>query len=428
MDNTLLSAVKEMRNADMEYKNYLKELADIYEEYKKFDKDKIPLCAAENYVSPFAKQGLISCYEGKYVSGYIQRDKEKDFIGSDYLEKVFFLANELANEFFHAQYNDFRSLTGMNTVALILMSMIDKNSKILITDPASGGHGSLPKLCDNLGIQYSSIPFDYKKMQIDYEQLNEILLNDHEVSYLFFCQSDILQPPDLNKIDLPENVGIIYDATQTLGLIAGGMLPNPLESQENIVLIGGTHKTFPGVTCGYVATNSEKIIQQINQNISPNFLRNVQVNNIISVCLSMIEMLHIGKQYANNIVYIANKLGRELSSQGIYVKKISDKLFTQTHQIFIGKGASSIDETYAYFRKYGITLNKRNTKYIQGFRIGVQEIARYGFQDHVTELAELIRLILEEPFRKKEILTLKAHLAKLKTDKYVIDDIFMELD
>lgn len=412
----------------MEHKDYLKYLSKIYEEYKNFDDSKIPLCAAENFVSPFAMQGLTSRYEGKYISGYIQRNKEKDFIGSDYLEKIFFIANDLASNLFHAKYNDFRSLTGMNTVALILMSMVDKNSKILITDPESGGHGSLPKLCDNLGIRYSSIPFDYVNMQINYEKLNEILLNDHEISYLFFCQSDILQPPDFNLIKLPKKVGIIYDATQTLGLIAGNAVPNPLDSQKHMVLIGGTHKTFPGVTCGYVATNSDNIIQKINQNISPNFLRNIQVNNIMSVCLSMIEMLHIGEQYANNIVYIANTLGKTLSDKGIYVKEIADGLYTKTHQIFIGTGKLSVDETYTYFKKYGITLNKRNTKYIKGFRIGVQEIARYGFEKYIDELSELIRLVLVEPSKEKEILTLKAYLAKFKTNKYNVDNIFMEWD
>lgn len=412
----------------MGYKSYLNRLMTLYEEYKTFDKEKIPLCAAENYVSPFSMQGLISHYEGKYVSGYIQRDKEKDFIGSDYLEKVFFLADDLAKELFHAKYNDFRSLTGMNTVALMLMSMIDRDSTILITDPASGGHGSLPKLCRNYGIRYESIPFNYSTMQVDYESLNELLHDKGEISYLFFCQSDVTQPPDLSRINLPSNVGIIYDATQTLGLIAGGVLPNPLDQLQNIVLIGGTHKTFPGVTCGYVATNSDKIIQQINQNISPNFLRNVQVNNITSVCLSMIEMLQFGEQYANNIVYIANALGRALTEREIYVKSISDELFTRTHQIYIGTGKYGVDETYANFRKYGISLNKRNTAYITGFRIGVQEIARYGFEEHINELAELIRLVLDEPHKEKEILTLKAHLAKFKTNKYVVDNIFMELD
>ncbi|WP_122641511.1 PLP-dependent aminotransferase family protein [Luxibacter massiliensis] len=412
----------------MEHENYLKYLSKIYEEYKNFDDSKIPLCAAENFVSPFAMQGLTSRYEGKYISGYIQRNKEKDFIGSDYLEKIFFIANDLASNLFHAKYNDFRSLTGMNTVALILMSMVAKDSKILITDPESGGHGSLPKLCDNLGIRYSSIPFDYVNMQINYEKLNEILLNDHEISYLCFCQSDILQPPDFNLISSPKKIGIIYDATQTLGLIAGSTIPNPLDSQKNMVLIGGTHKTFPGVTCGYVATNSDNIIQKINQNISPNFLRNIQVNNIMSVCLSMIEMLHIGEQYANNIVYIANTLGKTLSNKGIYVKEIADGLYTKTHQIFIGTGKLSVDETYTYFKKYGITLNKRNTKYIKGFRIGVQEIARYGFEKYIDELSELIRLVLVEPSKEKEILTLKAYLAKFKTNKYNVDNIFMEWD
>ena len=413
---------------NMEYGHYLCRLKEFYREYKVFDNEKIPLCAAENYVSPFSMQGLISHYEGKYVSGYIQRDKEKDFIGSDYLEKIFFLADDLAKELFHAKYNDFRSLTGMNTVALMLMSMMDRGSTILITDPVSGGHGSLPKLCKNYGVCYDSIPFNYSTMQVDYESLNKLLQEKNEISYLFFCQSDIIQPPDLRQIILPSNVGIIYDATQTLGLIAGGVLPNPLDQVKNIVLIGGTHKTFPGVTCGYVATNSDKIIQQINQNISPNFLRNVQVNNITSVCLSMIEMLHIGEQYASNIVYIANALGRALTERGIYVKSISNESFTKTHQIFIGTGKYNVDDTYANFRKYGITLNKRNTAYITGFRIGVQEIARYGFEEHIDDLAELIRMVLDEPYKEKEILTLKAHLAKVKTNKYVIDDIFMELD
>lgn len=74
----------------VKYIDYYKRLTTIYEEYKVFDRTKIPLCAAENYTSPFVKQGLISNYEGKYISGYIDRDKEKDFIGSDYLEKFFY--------------------------------------------------------------------------------------------------------------------------------------------------------------------------------------------------------------------------------------------------------------------------------------------------------------------------------------------------
>ena len=412
----------------MNYSDYMNRLLAIYKEYKIFDHAKIPLCAAENYVSPFAKQGLISHYEGKYISGYIYRDKEKDFIGSDYLEKIMLLASDLAKDLFGAEYNDFRSLTGMNTVALILMTMVEKGSKILITAPRSGGHGSLPKLCDNLGVCYEPIPYDVVKMQIDYNRLNDILTHDRRISYLFFCQSDLIQPPELDKIELPDSAGIIYDATQTLGLIAGQVLPNPLELQKNIIMIGGTHKTFPGVTCGYVATNCNEYMQKVNQNISPNYLRNVQVNNITSVCLTMLELLQFGQEYAQNIIYMANELGRILMSKGLQIKCISPSRFSLTHQLFIETDPNDVDEAYRNFRKYGITLNKRNTAYVVGFRLGVQEIARYHFDEHLEELAKLIRLVLKEPEKQEEILSLKADLAKLKTSRYVIDDIFMELD
>ena len=407
---------------------YLCKLQTIYAEYLKFDEEKIPLCAAETYVSPFVKQGLISKYEGKYISGYLGRDKDKDFVGSDFLEKILNLASDLAREIFNSKYNDFRCLTGMNTVALILMSLVDKSSKILITDPSSGGHGSLPKLCDNYGVRYESIPYNYEKMQIDYDRLNEKINNDKDISFLFFCQSDVIQPPELSKIKLKNNIGIIYDATQTLGLIAGKVLQNPLEYHNNVVLIGGTHKTFPSVTCGFVASNNDDYIKKLDQNISPNFLRNIQVNNIVSVCLSMIEILTFGSNYSNAIVNVANQLGKNLTDRNIKVKKINDGFFTLTHQIYIEVSEDTVDEIYTLFKTFGISINKRKTKYVNGFRIGVQEIARYDMSEHVAELSELISMIILNPSRKSEIFRLKYHLSKFKQDRFIIDKIFMELE
>ena len=211
-------------------------------------------------------------------------------------------------------------------------------------------------------------------------------------------------------------------------MIAGQVLPNPLELQKNVIMIGGTHKTFPSVTCGYVATNCEDYINKINQNISPNYLRNVQVNNIVSVCLTMIEFLRFGQAYAQNITRTVNGLGHALKSKGIKVKQLPDGLFSHTHQLFIELDPTYVDDAYRNFRNYGITLNKRKTPYMVGFRLGVQEIARYHFDKNLEELAELIRLVLEEPENRQEILMLKSDLAKLKTDRYIMDDIFMEWD
>ncbi len=409
-------------------KNYFEQLQMIYNEYLEFDKSKIPLCAAENYVPDYVKACLTSKYEGKYISGYLGRIKSKDFIGGDHLEKLLKLANSLGSDIFRAKYCDFRCLTGMNTVALMLMIMPDKSQKILITDPLSGGHGSLPKLCNNLGVKYESIPYNPDEMQINYSELNKILKQDKNISFIFFCQSDLIQPPDLSKIEIPQNIGIIYDATQTLGLIAGKKLPNPLTFSNKIIMIGGTHKTFPSVTCGFVATNNDEFIEKLDTNISPNFLRNIQANNILSVCITMLEMLEIGNDYAENIVKTSNTLGKCLEKRNISIKKISNEVYTQTHQIFISVQPEHVDDTYLNFKKYGVTLNKRIMPYVTGFRLGVQEIARYKMCNYLDDLADLITLILNEPEKQKEIFSIKTKLSDMKSDMYYLDKLFREWD
>lgn len=409
----------------MDYTDYLEKFKKIFLEYQSFDTVKIPLCAAETFVSSFSKQALNSIYEGKYITGNNSYDENKDFIGSQFLKKILDFSNEIGRVLFHTKYTDFRCLTGMNTVAIVLMSLIDKDKKVLITDPSSGGHGSLPKLCDNFGIKYDSMPYNMDKMQIDYDKLNCMLEMDNSIGYVFFCQSDIICIPDLEKIKFPKNVTIVYDATQTLGLIASRTIPNPVDFNNNLLLIGGTHKTFPGTTCGFIATNNDILIEKMDMQISPNFLRNTQINNIASVCLTMIELLKFGKDYSCAIVKAANDLGSLLEKKGISVKKIDEFKYTETHQIFISVEPKQVDLLYSKFKENYITLNKRNTDYIRGFRLGLQEVARYELVNHLEELSTLISGIINNTLSKNEIKKLVTYLSEFKKDNYYINDIFM---
>ena len=116
------------------------------------------------------------------------------------------------------------------------MSLLKNTDSVLITTPDQGGHASIPVILDKLGINYGAMPYDYDNYQIDYKELNN-LCKTGAYKFLIFCQSDIINPPDMSKISLPDSMGIIYDGTQTLGLIASGVLENPLENINNIVLI-----------------------------------------------------------------------------------------------------------------------------------------------------------------------------------------------
>lgn len=243
--------------------DYLNRLKAIYDDYKEFDNKKIPLCAAETYMSAFVRQGLISVFEGKYIQGYKTRVIEKDNIGSDRLYSLLALVEELCNTIYGVEYADSRTLSGMNCMAILIMSLLDKNSVAAITLKETGGHPSLANILDKLGIKYIGIPYDYETFQIDYNALNELLKSNH-IDFLIFCQSDILSVPDFSRINLPGHTGLIYDGSQTLGLIAAKSVPNPLEYTEKVLLVGGTHKTLPGPTCGLIMTSYKDYIEKLD--------------------------------------------------------------------------------------------------------------------------------------------------------------------
>lgn len=406
--------------------NYLQELKNIYQDYRKFDKEKIPLCAAETYMSMFTKQGLMSAFEGKYIQGYKDRIIEKDNIGSNKIYPLLELVEKLCKELYNADYADCRTLSGMNCMAILIMALIDKESTVIISTKEMGGHPSLANILDNLGIRYIPMPYDFSSYQISYERLNQLLKQEKNISYVIFCQSDILVPPNIARIQLQENQGIIYDASQTLGLIAGDMLANPIDYCKNLLLIGGTHKTLPGPTCGLIMTNNSLYRQKIDYIISPTLLRNIQPNNIAALCLALIEQKECGKKYQQMIVENANVLGQMLENLGITVVKPSNSFYTKTHQLFLQFDEQTTNRLYKNALYYNVTLNKRVSRLYTGIRLGTQEITRYGYtKEMLGDVAELIFLLSQATINDSAIQDICKFLASHKKPLYVLDDIFM---
>lgn len=405
--------------------DYLEQFKVIYDEFCDFNKNKVPLCAAETYVSDFVKQALSSDYEGKYIQGYKHRDVSKDNIGSIHIYKLMCLVEEICNGLYNAKYVDARTLSGMNCITIVLSALVEKSQTVLITEKDMGGHASLPQILNTLGIRYKGIPYDYEKHDIEYNLLNQ-MIREPDISHIVFCQSDLIKVPDFKKISIPSDKGIIYDASQTLGLIAARLLDNPLDYYTNSLLIGGSHKTLPGPTCGLVMTNSEAYISAIDTVISPTLLRNIQPNNIAALALALIEQEAVGVPYQKNIVSTANLLGNLLQNNGLNVLKAESEKFTHTHQLFIELTPDVLNRAFERAVKYGITLNKKNMKLFTGIRIGVQEIARYGYSIiELEKTAKLIRLICQEKEDCDAITTLCRELSAVKRPQFILDDLFM---
>ena len=417
-DNLILS-VQICEESDMD--KTLEKYYDIYKRMKDFDENKIPLCAAETHISNFCRMPLISDFEGKYSFSSSGRNS---FIGGEFVEELKELISQECKILFDAEYTNAESLTGINCFTVCAMSLLQSGDHVLLTTPEQGGHASMPIILNTLGVTYETMPYDFDKYQIDYAKINMRVARG-DIKYLIFCQSDVIYPPLLHNINLPEHVGIIYDGTQTLGLISGSVLPNPLK-KENVVLIGGTHKTLPAPSCGLIMTNNKEYWCKLSNNITPNYLRNIQPNHMAALLLGLVEQRLVGCDYQKKVVSLGNQLGKALECKGFKVAQIKNNDYTFTHQIFLLMSPSETSDFFINAMKYNITLNDKHKLLFKndGIRLGTQQIARYDWNStEINTLAELLRLIKDEPINSNKIIELRRQLITKKIPHFEYQNI-----
>lgn len=403
----------------------LKKYIELTDTINKFEKDKIPLCAAETYISDFCKKPLISNYEGKY--SFVDKEGNNTFIGGEYIDKLNQLISDQCKILFNADYTNADTMTGINCFTICAMSLLSRGDSVLLTTPEQGGRPSIPFILDSLGVNYDSMPYNFDNYQINYSLLNKIISNN-TYKFMIFCQSDIITPPDLTKIIFNNNMGILYDATQTLGLICNQVIANPLDV-KNVVLIGGAHKTLPAPSCGLIMTNTMNYSQKLKVSITPNYLRNTQPNHIAAMLLALIEQQEFGKEYQKKIIITANLLGQELENLGFKLAKLDIKTYTNTHQLFILMNEFDTNQFYYNAQKYNITLNQKHKKLFKndGIRIGTQQIARYNWnQKDITCLAYLLFYLQNVDIHHEKILILRDYLISRKIPHFTFENISIE--
>lgn len=399
----------------------LSEYNQLCKDFNQYEHTVIPLCAAENYVSKFCMTPLISNFEGKY--SFTEASGNNSFIGGEYIERLNDLLRRQCKITFGANYVNTETLTGINCFTVCVMSLLSSEDYVLVTTPEQGGHASIPIILDTIGVKYDSVPYDYLNYQINYKKLNN-LCQSHKYSFIIFCQSDVINPPDLKLINIPDEMGIIYDCTQTLGLIAAGIVQNPLEFSNNLILIGGSLKTLPAPSCGLIMTNNELYKEKLKKHITPDYLRNTQPNHSAALLLALIEQQECGHNYQKLIVETANILGKELSDLGFKVAKPNSELFTFTHQLFILMNEEETENFYITAKQYNITLNKKHKKLFNndGIRIGTQQIARYNWSNpEIKLLAQLFKSIREQ--KHNEILKIRELLISKKIPHFTYEDM-----
>ena len=393
----------------IKYRNAVKD-------FEKYRKTVLPLCAAENIVSEFSKKPLLYGLQERYIlGGLLDYNEDNNMVGSKILLPFYEIISEQCNKLFGAYYTDCRSLSGMNALQNVLLSLVKQNDNILILSTESGGHAALPNILERLGINYNEAPFDYNACDYDYNSINSIL-EEQDISFVLFAPTDIIFLPDFNKFCLPKDVVLIFDASQVLAYYINNVKNNPLYINNKVILMGGTHKTIPGVTKALIMTNDEELAYKIDKTINPLYLRNTHMQNVASLILTLVEMEYFSEKYCANMTKNSNYLGGQLQKLGLQVMNYHG-VYSQTHQLFIHMPRIKRDSFFCRANQFGISMNKKEKKLFNGsgIRIGLQEVTRYGWGTEEMDIVAKILILLY----KNNIEELPVLLQKLSVRKEI---------
>ena len=220
-----------------------------------------------------------------------------------------------------------------------------------------------------------------------------------------------------------EQTILLYDASQILGLIGAGIITNPLDEIKNMVLFGGTHKTFPGPASGIIMTNDEKIHTKLETTINPIYIRHTQMHQKVSLLFALIEFDIFGKTYEEHIIELSNSLAQALHKYGFNIGTAGN-VYTETHEIFMYTSEEVMNRIYENGIRFGITFNKKHKKLFNGYgiRFGTQEIARYGWpKETMSQIAEIIYEISKLEVDDAKVHDLIASLPEKKI-QYTFDE------
>lgn len=211
----------------------------------------IELIASENFVSNQVMEAMGSVLTNKYAEGL---PGKRYYGGCEVVDKVETLAIERLCKLFGAEWANVQPHSGAQANAAVLLACLNPGDKILGFDLSHGGHLTHGSPVNFSGKIYDPHFYGVSKEtgQVDYDMLEEVA--KREKPKLIICGASAYSRDwDYARIRKVANeVGalILADISHPAGLIATGLLANPMEHCH--IVTTTTHKTLRGPRGGVI--------------------------------------------------------------------------------------------------------------------------------------------------------------------------------
>jgi glycine hydroxymethyltransferase len=360
-------------------------------------RDGIELIPSENYAFPevYATNGSAFC--NKYSEGYPGR---RYYGGQEFTDRIERLAVERAKALFRAEHANVQPLSGSPMNQAVYMALLAPGDTVLAMDLSHGGHltHGAPVSCMGRIFNFVRYKTSPPRGDIDFDAVRALA---HEVKPKLVLCGHSSYPRELNYAQfrsIADDVGAIAmaDVSHIGGLIAGGVLANPLDVGFDVVTTT-THKSLRGPRGGMILCKAT-LAQAIDQAVFPGMQGGPHMNAVAGIAVTLkLAAQPAFEQYAAQVLRNAQRLATELRERGAILVTGG----TENHLLVLDTIATAnIDGRVAEtaLDAAGITVNKqiipddpRPPLRPSGIRLGTPALTARGMtENEMPTLAQWI--------------------------------------
>ncbi len=380
---------------------------DLIEKENRRQLDGIELIASENFVSPQVLEAMGSVLNNKYAEGY---PGHRYYGGCEVVDQTEQLAIDRLKELFNAEYANVQPHSGAQANAAVFLSVMKPGDTFMGLDLSHGGHLSHGSPVNLSGILYNPVAYglDEETGRINYDRMEEIALKV-KPKLIVGGASAYSREWDYKRMrEIADKVGalMMIDMAHPAGLIAAGLLQNPLEHAH--IVTSTTHKTLRGPRGGLILMGRDfdnpwgkatkkgvirKMSSILNSGVFPGTQGGPLEHIIVAKAVAFGEALQPEfKTYQAQVLKNAQAMAKAFIDKGY--KVVSGG--TDNHSMLIDLRTKVSEVTGKMVEntlvKADITVNKNMVPFdsrtpftTSGIRVGTPAITTRGFKEDTME-------------------------------------------
>ena len=409
------------------------QIFDLIAEERSRQTKGIELIASENFVSDQVMAAMGSVCTNKYAEGY---PAARYYGGCEVVDKIENLAIERLCKIYDAEYANVQPHSGAQANMAVFFACLKPGDTFMGLDLSHGGHLSHGSPVNMSGMYFKAVGYKLSEQtgNIDYDEMEQLAL-EHKPKLIVGGASAFSREWDYKRMrEIADKVGalLLVDMAHTAGLIAAGLLDNPVKYAH--IVTSTTHKTLRGPRGGVIMMGKDfpnpwgkttpkgevKMMSALlDSAVFPGIQGGPLEHVIAAKAVAFGEALQPEyKEYQAQVQKNAKALAEALIARGFTIVSGG----TDNHSMLVDLREKYPDLTGKVAEKAlvsaDITVNKnmvpfdsRSAFQTSGIRLGTPAITTRGAKEELmSEIAEMIETVLSNVDNEEVIASVRARV------------------